>query len=212
MGSFLNFLPYAVYPMSQLSEFSDLYSSIYEEDQCLHLPNDAQLFTPESSGSQQAAASVSNSVFVRPQPLPPIPDILQRVGPTKTKGYILYTDMSKEAFVEWWLQTDFGKKKRIHWDGRHQAECWQHFEQIADGKTGRPGVMCKQCSKVLDHPANGHTGTSSMNKHIKGVNCRKSLTKRPNIKQLIENAVRIHSLLNSLRLTYSKPLGPNCPY
>ncbi|EED15864.1 hypothetical protein TSTA_009820 [Talaromyces stipitatus ATCC 10500] len=27
-----------------------------------------------------------------------------------------------------------------------------------------------------------------MNKHIKGVNCRKSLTKRPNIKQLLENA------------------------
>lgn len=175
-----------------------MYSSTYGEDQCHHVPNGTQLFTPgESSGSQvtgqQTIISESDSVFVRPQIPLPIPDTLQHVGPTKTKGYILYTDMSKAAFVEWWLQTDFGKKKQIHWDGRHQANCWQHFQQVADGKTGRPGVMCKQCGKILDYPANGHTGTSSMNKHSKGVNCRKSLTTRPNIKQLMENAVCLNS-------------------
>ena len=178
--------------MSQPSEVSDIYpSSIYEGEPCLYFSEDTQLFTPEPSGSQQTLHSASDSVFVRPQPPPSIPDTLQRVGPTKTKGYVLYTEMSRDAFIEWWLKTDFGRQKRINWDGRHQAGCWKHFEQVADGKTGKPNVMSIQCNKILDHPANSHFGTSTMNRHIKGVNCRKSLTKRPNIKHLMENAVRI---------------------
>jgi hypothetical protein len=98
--------------------------------------------------------------------------------------------MSKDEFVAWWLLTDFGKKKRVHWDSRHQANYWKQFEQVTHGKTGKPGVICVKCNAVLDHPSNGHYGTSSMNKYIKGVNCQRSASKKPNIKQLMQHIVR----------------------
>lgn len=76
--------------MSLPSEVSDIYSSsIYEGEPCLYFSEDTQLFTPGSSESEQTLHSASDSVFVRPQPPPSIPDTLQRVGPTKTKGYVL---------------------------------------------------------------------------------------------------------------------------
>lgn len=111
------------------------------------------------------------------------------MGPDRTKSYILYSEMSKDAFVAWWLETDFGKKKRIHWDGRRHAKCWEQFEQVAHGKTGKLGVMCTHCRAVLDHPAAGHTGTSSMNKHINGPGCRKSTGKKTNILASMQRAV-----------------------
>lgn len=180
--------------MSQVSQFSDIYSSsAYEVDTTdnLQFPfsEDGQLYTPDPLGSQQTLSSVPDPDFLRPPPPPPIPDTLQLVGPDRTKGYILYSNMSKDDFVTWWLRTDFGKGRRNHWDSIHQSDCWKHFEQVADKKTGKPAVMCNQCGKILDHPANGRTGTSSMNKHIRGVNCRRAASKKPNIKHLMANAV-----------------------
>jgi hypothetical protein len=52
--------------------------------------------------------------------------------------------------------------------------------------------MCHQCRKVLDHPGWAHSGTSSMNKHYNGINCRKAVSaagKKPNIKLALEHAV-----------------------
>ncbi|KAF4213877.1 hypothetical protein CNMCM6805_003710 [Aspergillus fumigatiaffinis] len=109
-------------------------------------------------------------------------------GAQAKQTYILYSEMSKDAFVAWWLETDFGKKKRIYWDGRHHAKCWEQFEQVAHGKTGKPGVMCTHCRAVLDHPASGHTGTSSMNKHINGPGCRKSTGRTTNILASMQRA------------------------
>ena len=43
---------------------------------------------------------------------------------------------------------------------------------MANTKDGKLGVMCKQCRKVLDHPAAAHIGILSMNKHRKGVNVK----------------------------------------
>jgi hypothetical protein len=183
-------------------------SSIYEGDTSdpFHFcfPDESHLSIPEPSGSQ--TASVTGLDLPRPQlkqPPPPIPDILQRVGPDRYKAYVLYPHdaMPRDAFVTWWLKTDYGMEKRINWDTNHQSECWKQFEQVADAKTGKPAVMCKQCVAVLEHPATCRHGTSSMNKHIKGVNCRKA-TKRPNIKQALENAVYLSFTL-LLYLIYS---------
>lgn len=52
--------------------------------------------------------------------------------------------------------------------------------------------MCQQCQKVLDHPGWVHSGTTSMNKHYNGVNCRKNALakgQKPNIKLALEHAV-----------------------
>lgn len=87
-------------------------------------------------------------------------------------------------------------EKRINWDTKHQSDCWKQFDQVADAKTGKPAVMCNQCIAALDHPVNCLHGTSSMNKHIKGVNCRKA-ARKPNIKQALDHVVYliIYSLL-----------------
>jgi hypothetical protein len=60
--------------------------------------------------------------------------------------------MSKDEFVNWWLQTDFGKKNRIRWDARQQSNVWKHFDQVAKTVDGAPEVMCKQCKKNARPP------------------------------------------------------------
>jgi hypothetical protein len=177
-----------------MAQFSDIHSSsAYEGDplDTLHFSfsNETQSRTPDPSGSQRTLDLGSDSSFLTPLPIPSIPDTLTRVGPGRTKPFILYSDMSKDEFVAWWLNTEFGKKKKINWSYQHTASCWSQFDQVADGKTGKPGAMCNQCHKVLEHPANCRSGTSSLNKHIAGPTCRKSSSKKPNIKQLLAKAV-----------------------
>jgi hypothetical protein len=55
--------------------------------------------------------------------------------------------------------------------------------------------MCRQCHKVLDHPANGRYGTTALHRHLAGPTCRKSSTQKGNIKGLLANAVCIATLL-----------------
>lgn len=100
--------------------------------------------------------------------------------------------MSKCDFVDWWLETDYGRKKHIRWDGRHQSKCWKHFDQVAQIKTREPKVMCKRCLKTLIHPQISRQGTSTMNKHTSGVNCQNvagSAGKQKGIKDAMRNAV-----------------------
>jgi arylamine N-acetyltransferase len=182
--------------MSQMSQFSDPYaSSTYQFDQ-FDLSDNLGLPPPEEyasdlSYSQQTLDSARDSSFTRPSQPPSLPDTLQRVGPDKRKAFVLYSDMSKNQFVDWWLTTDFGKQKRIHWDGRHSSQSWQCFDQVAHMTTGEPKVMCNRCAAILDHPQNSRHGTSTMNKHTNGVNCRRSAATQPNIKQLLRDAVSI---------------------
>lgn len=190
--------------MSQRSLFSDLQSSLYDDDSQLDntsfdFTNDLlvpQLQTPEPTGSQ---SSLPPSDFARPSLPPPVPDNLQRVGPDRIKQYVLWTMEDNTDFTAWWIHTHFGKQKKVKWDGKHSAECWGKFDQVADIRNGKPCVMCRNCNRVLDHPGAGRGGTSSMNKHIEGVNCRNA-SRRPNIKKAMEHAVR---LLNPYSLLYS---------
>jgi hypothetical protein len=142
--------------MSQLSQFSNAYpSSLNDGDALDNLQSDdQQLFNPDLLFSQQSFNSVSDSDFLRPPlpPPPPLPPSLQRVSPDRRKTYILYTDMTKNDFVAWWLKTDFGRKKRMRWDARQQSDVWKYFDQVAKGDDGEPKVICKRCMKVLDHP------------------------------------------------------------
>lgn len=180
-----------------MSQFSDTYASSNYEGAPLDtlqylIPDDTPFTTPYASGSQQTLTSAyDNSRFAPPSPLQrlSLPPSITTLNPDRINSFALYSDTMSKKFVEWWLQTEFGKSKRINWDARHQAECWNSFDQVANTKDGKPGVMCKQCRKVLDHPAAAHTGTSSMNKHRKGVNCAKFASRMPNIKTLLETAV-----------------------
>lgn len=131
--------------MSQFSQFSDAYaSSLYDADN----PDSLQVIQPDDltsnlSFSQQASQSIANSDFTH-LPIPaPIPPSLKRVCPDRISAYLVYSDMTKDDFVSWWLQTDFGQKKRIRWDARQQSDVWKHFDQVAKANNGAPKVMCK---------------------------------------------------------------------
>lgn len=180
--------------MSQISQFSDIYSSsIYDGDPVdalLSFSND-QFPTPDISGSQHTLESASNSDFLTPITPPLIPSSLQRIGPGRSPAFILYSEMSKDDFVVWWLETEFGKRKRLNWGGNRTAACWEQFDQVANAKTGKPGVKCRQCQKVLDHPASGRYGTTALNRHLAGPTCRKSTSQKANIKGLLANTVCI---------------------
>jgi len=159
--------------------------------------DDVNLFT-EQSFSQQTIISLPDSEFLLP---PPIPTSLTRVGLGLKKIWILYEMDKKTEFIEWWLQTlsrreapKDKKKFRFETDG-NKAEVWKHFDQVAHHTSGEPKVMCRRCSKTLDHPAWTGNGTNSMRRHWDSDKCLKSLTragqksKQPNIQRLMEQAV-----------------------
>lgn len=177
---------------SQQSQFSD---SFYEPD-FLHSDN-----TQHILDSQQTTLSTSDSDFIFPPPRPRLPETLTRVGPSFRKNWILYSDMSKDDFVRWWLQTDFGSKKElqdtIHWDGKRSSSYWDQFDQVADEKTGQPKVMCKHCFNVLVHPGYRRAGLSPMKAHLKGAACQRMVPKQQKgIDQLIQDSVSIKPLYN----------------
>lgn len=167
-------IPLSRYTMSQSQQSEDFSSSIYDSD----LENLAYL-TPDLSGSQQKFDSFDPE-FLRPAPPPSIPSSLTRVGPDRRKAYVLYDEMVHTDWVDWWLETDFGKKSKIRWDSNHQSDTWKQFHQVANGSDGAPKVMCKRCGQILEHPytlrQGGTTrhGTSTMMKHLKTAGCLKA--------------------------------------
>lgn len=102
--------------------------------------------------------------------------------------------MTKE-FVDWWLKTGYGRSKRnLNWDmspTKRRADCWKGFQQVANAKDGKPGVICKRCRTVLAHPATNHTGTSTMQKHLDGPRCKQRLPK-----QALQGTSSVHQLLS----------------
>lgn len=190
--------------MSQSHQSDSLSSSIYESniDNIAYLPSDTlQILTSDLCGSQQTFDSF-DSESLRPGHPPLIPSSLTRVGPDRRKAYVLYDEMVYTDWVDWWLQTDFGKQSKIRWDSKHQSDVWKEFHQVANGSDGAPKVMCKRCGQILEHPqtlcqgTNMRHGTSTMNKHLKGVNCRKA----------IRNSARKSDITRFMRATVSSIL------
>jgi hypothetical protein len=174
---------------SQQSQFSD---SFYDPE--LLQSDDTRHFF----SSQHTVSSTPDSEFVLPPPRPRVPSTLAHVGPSFQKNWILYTNMSENDFVRWWLETEFGSKKEfqdtIHWDGKKTSSLWQHFDQVADKKTGRPKIMCKRCLAVLVHPSYRRAGNSPMKTHLKGGSCLKSNTtpkQQKGVDQMIRDSVSI---------------------
>lgn len=107
-----------------MPQISDVYhSSSYSGDvpDLNFLSSDDRLL--DLPYSQEALNSVSDVDFLRSQTPPLIPSSLDRVGLDRRKLFVLYTDIANDDFVKWWLQTDFGKKKRIRWEiSRYQSD------------------------------------------------------------------------------------------
>jgi hypothetical protein len=178
---------------NQASQFSDHYpSSVFEDN-----PMDTLSFLasdrPFSLDGRETPTSTPDVNFIRPVIPPPIPETLERVGPPKRKNYILWTEMVNEDFVAWWLKTEYGSEmKRNIFEGKRNAECWDHFHQVAAIQDGSPKVICKNCDHILAHPADKHQGTSTMNRHYSHAGaCRRGRTQSHDIRKAIKNEVWI---------------------
>ncbi|KAJ5264515.1 hypothetical protein N7505_007308, partial [Penicillium chrysogenum] len=92
------------------------------------VPEDTFFSSPFPSSQPSFNTTLDNSSV--PQRLAlPAPEALRRIKADRINEYVLCeANMSKE-FVEWWLQTDYRRKKRINWDRRHHATCWDRFDQ-----------------------------------------------------------------------------------
>lgn len=183
--------------MSQ-SQQSDFASSLYdgEIDNISYPTSSNYLATP--SGSQYTL-DVSDQDFIGPNIPLAAPSFFTRVGPDRRKVFILYDRMAHSDWVEWWLQTDFGRKSKINWDSTRHAEIWSHYRQVAHSADGALKVMCQRCGAILEHPytvnpkADGkiqYHGTSTMQKNLKTAGCLKcERGKRAEITRFLKNGV-----------------------
>ncbi|KAJ5740168.1 hypothetical protein N7493_000040 [Penicillium malachiteum] len=140
--------------------------------------------------SQTILSSFDDHTFLQPDISPP-PLPFTRVGPDRRKSYFLYDMAMHTEWVEWWLQTDYGRQSKIHWEAARQAPIWENFDQVAQIIDGAPKVMCKRCNRVLEHASstcqNGYQGTSSMAKHLKTIVCKNSTRHREKITGFLRN-------------------------
>jgi hypothetical protein len=60
--------------------------------------------TPHQSISQQPPSSTATSGYRATNSIP-IPPSLEKIVPPTHKHYVLWTEMKKTDFIQWWLQT-----------------------------------------------------------------------------------------------------------
>lgn len=137
--------------------------------------------------------SIPPSSLPESQPTTPIisepPPVLERVG-TK-KNYILWSDMNKALFIQWWLTTTYRARPEAEhprWGKRGlTSEVWRYFEQGAEVQTGHPCVSCKDCSLILSFSPRNRT--NAMLRHRERC-LPKGKQRQGNIKAFINTQVR----------------------
>lgn len=89
------------------SQRSDFTSSLYGGD----LVDLSYLSTGQITPS--ISQHTIDSSFRRPDDPLLLPSSLKRVGRDRRKGFVLYETMPHNDFVDWWLETDYGRKSKI---------------------------------------------------------------------------------------------------
>jgi hypothetical protein len=154
--------------------------------------NDPSL-TPDQSISQQTVISVPASDF--PPPIS-IPLTLRRIGPNTRKPWVIYTEMYKKDFLEWWLQTAGASPlppvHKVNFEAKYTSTAWDNFDQVAHHITGKPMALCRRCGKALPHPSGTSNGVNSLARHFKSKSCQKAsdnTTIQQNIQESLQLAV-----------------------
>jgi hypothetical protein len=112
--------------------------------------------------------------------------------PEIIKDWVLYTEMNKDEFVEWWLTTSIGselyeKSHQIFDAKKRHSDVWRSFHEVVHTRTGDPRNLC------LDHPSRKGNGTTPMIRHLRGDKCQKlasHASKTGRLKELFELQVR----------------------
>ncbi|KAI1829204.1 hypothetical protein DTO027I6_9899 [Penicillium roqueforti] len=115
-----------------MSQDTDLASSSF------HGSYGPDLFPSDLESSQQTIESTPASELLHPM----ISSSLERFG----NDWIVYSEMSKEDFIFWWLQTIPGnellERNKSFWDrSRSHSEAWNSFKQVAHTVTGDPKIF-----------------------------------------------------------------------
>lgn len=102
-----------------------------------------------------------------------------------------------EEFINWWSQTDWVINriqdhgadilvKRVNWNMKQTAECWNTFDQVANKRTGEPFLCCQVCQQSIAHPrAHGiNAGTTALRNHLRASRCKRYQSNNNNQGQL----------------------------
>lgn len=174
--------------MSQFGHLSDAGPSSQAQSDTPDLTflySDDQSLVYETFDSQRTTTSIPGSEFITPVSAPLT---LERGGPPNKKLWVIRTEMNKEEFVLWWVQTQADEtQKRIRWDAKRTSTAWEHFDQVAHFITGEPKVLCRRCGKTLPHPQSTANGTNSMKRHIAAGQCQRIANDRSKQKDIQES-------------------------
>ncbi|KAG0158397.1 hypothetical protein PDIDSM_5911 [Penicillium digitatum] len=66
--------------------------------------------------------------------------------------------MSHNDFVDWWLETDYGRKSKLKWDSNRHTEIWNSYHQVAQGIDGAPKHRQSAVSWHINHPETSENG------------------------------------------------------
>lgn len=160
--------------MSSFSQFSDagpssLAGNELYEDSFTHLDPPSITEIPDS---QRSLVSTQITDFLSPPSS--APQSLQRGGPPKQKVWVIWTEMNKTEFIQWWMETQpYDTQKKMHWDAKRTSDVWQDFDQVAHHTTGEPRVLCRNCGRTLPHPNVTQNGTSALKRHLSTGACKR---------------------------------------
>jgi hypothetical protein len=101
-----------------MSQTSDIYPSSAIEgvgiDDLQYLVPDDTPSTSLFPSSQLTFNTTLDTLLIPPRTVPLAPENLTRIKPDRVNEFLLYEDKMSKEFVAWWLQTDYGRKKRIN--------------------------------------------------------------------------------------------------
>jgi hypothetical protein len=114
---------------------------------------------------------------------------------TRLRGgtHYMWSEAQKAQFRSWWEATPYGRdhkdvktKGDPNWESDDRSSpIWAAYDQCARVSTGEPALHCKTCHKLFAHPNKNHSGTSSLNAHMKACEAHHGI-KRPG-QQLVSN-------------------------
>jgi hypothetical protein len=101
-----------------MSQLLDRYPSstaegVRLEDLSYLVPDDTLFLSLFLSSQPLLNITLDNSSAPRPL-APPAPENLQQIKPDRINEYLSYEANISKEFVEWWLQTDYRRKRRIN--------------------------------------------------------------------------------------------------
>ena len=124
----------------------------------------------------------------RPDPFTSIsdPPPCKHIG--SSQEFLQWEPEHHTEFIQWWLQRSWTRHairdkadnqsakivNRLQWDSSHRiSSSWDGFWQAAHLQTGKPVLICQNCSTELAHPNTLGSGTSTLGKHLRSVICSK---------------------------------------